>query len=111
MSTTTGASTNFLCVTHKHERVRRWVDRHPRIHYHFTPTGSSWLNLVERFFADLTSDVIRDGSFRSVPELVRAIESYLADRNADPQRYTWHTKGEAILAKIQRAKEALANVN
>ena len=53
--------------THKHERVRRWVDRHPRIHYHFTPTGSSWLNLVERFFADLTSDVIRDGSFRSVP--------------------------------------------
>ena len=72
---------------------------------------SSWLNLVERFFADLTSDVIRDGSFRSVPELVRAIESYLADRNADPQRYTWHTKGEAILAKIQRAKEALANVN
>ena len=52
--------------THKHERVRRWVDRHPRIHYHFTPTGSSWLNLVERFFADLTSDVIRDGSFRSV---------------------------------------------
>ena len=97
--------------THKHERVRRWVDRHPRIHCHFTPTGSSWLNLVERFFADLTSDVIRDGSFRSVPELVRAIESYLADRNADPQRYTWHTKGEAILAKIQRAKEALANVN
>ena len=97
--------------TDKHERVRRWVDRHPRIHYHFTPTGSSWLNLVERFFADLTSDVIRDGSFRSVPELVRAIESYLADRNADPQRYTWHTKGEAILAKIQRAKEALANVN
>ena len=97
--------------THKHERVRRWVDRHPRIHCHFTPTGSSWLNLVERFFADLTSDVIRDGSFRSVPELVRAIESYLADRNAEPQRYTWHTKGEAILAKIQRAKEALANVN
>ena len=97
--------------THKHEHVRRWVDRHPRIHYHFTPTGSSWLTLVERFFADLTSDVIRDGSFRSVPELVRAIESYLADRNADPQRYKWHTKGEAILAKIQRAKEALANVN
>ena len=99
----TSLSTNS---THKHERVRRWVDRQ-RIHCHFTPTGSSWLNLVERFFADLTSDVIRDGSFRSVPELVRAIESYLADRNADSTLHT--TKGEAILAKIQRAKEALAN--
>ena len=55
--------------THKHERVRRWLDRYPRVHCHFTPTGSSWLNLVERFFADLTGDVIREGSFRSVPEL------------------------------------------
>ncbi len=96
--------------THKHERVRRWLDRHPRVHCHFTPTSSSWLNLVERFFADLTGDVIREGSFRSVPELVRAIESYLADRNADPQPYTWRAKGEEILAKIQRAKEALAIV-
>lgn len=97
--------------THKHARVRQWLERHPRFHCHFTPTGSSWMNLVERFFADLTGDVIREGSFRSVPELIRAIEAYLVDRNASPKPYTWHAKGKEILAKIQRAKEALQNVN
>ena len=96
--------------THKHERVRRWLDLHPRFHCHFTPTSSSWLNLIERFFADLTGDVIREGSFQSVPELVRAIEAYLVDRNADPKPYRWRAKGEEILAKIQRAKVAMANV-
>ena len=96
--------------THKHVRVRQWLDHHPRFHCHFTPTSSSWLNLIERFFADLTGDVIREGSFQSVPELVRAIEAYLADRNADPKPYKWRAKGEEILAKIQRAKEALAHV-
>ena len=97
--------------THKHERVRHWLDRHPRFHCHFTPTSSSWLNLVERFFADLTGDVIREGSFQSVPELIRAIEAYLVDRNANPKPYRWRAKGEAILANIQRAKEAIANVS
>ena len=97
--------------THKHARVRQWLERHPRFHCHFTPTGSSWMNLVERFFADLTGDVICEGSFRSVPELIRAIEAYLVDRNASPKPYTWHAKGGELLAKIQRAKEALQNVN
>jgi len=97
--------------THKHERVRHWLDRHPRFHCHFTPTSSSWLNLVERFFADLTGAVIREGSFQSVPELIRAIEAYLVDRNANPKPYRWRAKGEAILANIQRAKEAIANVS
>ena len=61
--------------------MRAWLKRHPRFHLHFTPTASSWLNLVERFFADLTADVVREGNFGSVPALVSAIESYLAERN------------------------------
>src|ERR1700760_792424 len=74
---------------------------------HFTPTSSSWLNLVERFFADLTGDVIRAGSFASVDELVRDINAYLAQRNADPKPYVWRAEGAAILAKIKRARAAL----
>ncbi len=74
---------------------------------HFTPTSSSWLNLVERFFADLTEDVIRSGSFASVKELVDDINAYLAERNANPQPYKWTAKGEAILEKISRARAAL----
>jgi hypothetical protein len=74
-------------ATHKHAAVRAWLARRPRFVVHFTPTGSSWLNLVERFFADLTGDVIRAGSFASVPHLVRDIKTYLAQRNADPKPY------------------------
>lgn len=93
--------------THKHENVRAWLERHPRFHMHFTPTGSSWLNLVERFFADLTADVVRDGSFASVRELANALEAYLAQRNLKPKAYRWHAKGQEILAKIQRARLTL----
>jgi transposase len=92
--------------THKHERVREWLAKHPRFHMHFTPTGSSWLNLVERFFRDLTQDAIREGSFAHVRELTAAIETYLAQRNLAPQPYRWHKDGHAILAKIQRARAA-----
>jgi transposase len=94
--------------THKEENVRKWLSRHPRFHLHFTPTSSSWMNLVERFFGELTQDVIRDGSFSSVRQLVKDIESYLADRNLNPKPYKWKAKGEEILRKIQRAKDALA---
>ena len=73
----------------------------------FTPTNSSWLNLVERFFADLTEDVIRSGSFMSLNELVRDIKAYLAQRNAAPKPYTWNAEGAEILAKIKRARAAL----
>ena len=97
-------------ATHKHPKVRAWLDRHPRFKMHFTPTSSSWLNLVERFFADLTADVIRSGSFASVNELVADINAYLADRNVNPTPYTWTAKGEAILAKIRRARAALDNI-
>jgi transposase len=94
--------------THKEDNVQKWLARHPRFHMHFTPTSSSWLNLVERFFGELTQDVIRDGSFASVRELASDIESYLEERNLNPKPYRWKAKGEDILLKIQRAKEALA---
>ena len=91
-------------ATHKHPRVRQWLSRHPRFHLHFTPTSSSWLNLVERFFADLTQEAVREGSFISVVELVRAIEAYLAERNRNPRRYQWRASGAEILRKIQKAR-------
>jgi transposase len=94
-------------ATHKHKRVKAWLARHPRFEMHFTPTSSSWLNLVERFFGELTSDCIRDGSFKNVQELVDSIVEYLAARNETPKRYVWKAKGEEILKKIQRAKQAL----
>jgi transposase len=96
-------------ATHKHAAVRAWLAKRPRFHMHFTPTSSSWLNLVERFFADLTEDVIRSGSFGSVKELVADIRAYLAERNGAPRPYKWKAEGAAILAKIQRARTALAN--
>ena len=90
--------------THKHEKVKVWLERHPRFHMHFTPTSGSWMNLIERFFADLTCDVVRAGSFRSVRQLVKQIELYLAERNKAPKPYRWHATGEEILAKIKRAR-------
>ena len=94
-------------ATHKHKSVKAWLEKHPRFQMHFTPTSSSWLNLVERFFGELTSDCIRDGSFRSVRELAEAIAGYLSARNENPKRYVWRAKGEEILKKIQRAKQTL----
>jgi transposase len=96
-------------ATHKHAKVKAWLARHRRFHSHFTPTSSSWMNLVERFFADLTNDVIRAGSFASVPQLVRDIEAYLAARNHNPRPYAWKAEGSAILEKIKRARAALDN--
>lgn len=95
------------CSTHSNQNVRRWLAKRPRFHLHFTPTSSSWLNLVERFFSDLTQQVVREGSFASVRELAADIESYLAERNLNPQPYKWRAQGEEILRKIRRAKEAL----
>jgi len=94
-------------ATHKHPKVKAWLKRHQRFKSHFTPTSSSWMNLVERFFADLTEEVIRTGSFASVNELVRDIEAYLAERNANPRPYKWKAEGVAILDKIKRARDAL----
>ena len=93
--------------THKHWKVEAWLLRHPRVHLHFIPTSSSWLNLVERFFAEITDKAIRRGVFKNVDELVKTIEHYLAIRNADPHPYTWTASTEAILAKVARARTAL----
>ena len=97
-------------ATHKHQRVRDWLAKHARFQMHFTPTSSSWMNLVERFFGELTADCIRDGSFRSVDELAESIMDYLAARNKDPKRYVWRAKGVAILEKIELAKITLDTV-
>jgi transposase len=97
-------------ATHKHQKVREWLKRHPRVIVHFTPTGSSWMNLVERFFADLTADCVREGSFESVRDLIDAIDEFLAVRNEEPKRYVWRAKGEDILRKIEKAKAVLARI-
>jgi transposase len=94
--------------THKHPKVKAWLAKHPRMHIHFTPTSSSWMNLVERFFRDLTEDVVRDGSFGSTRQLTEAIVAYLAERNLNPVRYEWRAQGAEILEKIQRARQKLA---
>jgi hypothetical protein len=78
-------------ATHKHAEVKRWLAKHPRFHMHFTPTSSSWLNLIERFFRDLT-DLITARSFASVGELSDAIIAFLAERNKNAKRYVWHAK-------------------
>ena len=96
-------------ATHKHAKVEAWLARHPRFEMHFTPTSRSWLNLVERFFADLTA-VIRAGSFASVAVLRREIVRHLAAHNEDPRPYRWTAKGEDVLAKIKRARARLAEV-
>ena len=94
-------------ATHKHAAVKAWLAKRRRFHIHFTPTGSSWMNLVERFFADITEDAIRDGSFTSVRKLIAAIEEYLTLRNEEPKRYLWRAKRKEILEKIQRARLAM----
>ena len=97
-------------ATHKTPAVKRWLKRHPRFHLHFTPTSSSWLNLVERFFRDLTQEVVLPGSFASVQELKDAIFAYLDERNLSPKRYIWKAKGEEVLAKIKQARERLNDI-
>jgi len=94
-------------ATHKHENVRKWLERHPRFKMHYTPTSSSWLNLVERFFGEITRDCIRDGSFKSVQSLEKAMNEYIAVHNENPRRFVWHAQGEKILRKINRARTAL----
>lgn len=93
--------------THKSPPVRRWLARHPRFHLHFTPTGSSWVNLVERWFREITQKRIRRGSFESLDALVAAINAYLAEYNRAPNRFVWTKDADMILAKINRCKAAL----
>jgi len=93
--------------THKHPRVHSWVRRHPRVHLHFLPTSSSWLNRVERWFRELTDKRIRRGSFHNVRELVAAIREYVDHHNQTPRVFTWTASVESILVKVAKCKEAL----
>jgi transposase len=98
-------------ATHKHATVRAWLERHPRVTLHFTPTSASWLNLVERLFAELTQRRLRRGVFRAVKELEDAIYAYLAYRNQDPRPFTWTASVQDILDKVKRAKETLGTLH
>jgi len=91
---------------HKHPKVKRWLARHPRFHVYFTPTSSSWLNMVERFFRDLTQNQLRRGIFRDVEDLISAIAKYIALHNQNPKPFVWTAKATDILEKVTRARIA-----
>jgi len=95
--------------THKHPKVQKWLARHPRFHMHFTPTSASWLNMVERFFRSLTTDRLRRGVFRSVPELTAAIEEYVRLHNENPKPFIWTAKATDIPQKVIRANRRLSS--
>jgi len=97
-------------ATQKHPNVVKWLKRHRRFHLHFTPTRSSWLNVIERWFRDITQDRIRNGVFRSVAELEQAIRDYIAHHNAHPKTFVWTKKAEDMLAKVARARSALNKI-
>lgn len=94
-------------ATHKHPRVQSWLRKRPRFHMHFTPTSSSWLNLVERWFRDLTDKRIRRGTFTNVAKLQAAIQAYIDEHNQDPKAFKWTAKAEVILEKVRRARAVL----
>ena len=96
--------------THKHANVMAWLEQHPRFHLHFTPTASSWLNMVERFFAEITRKRIRRGVFKSLTDLEIAIYKYLAEHNEHPKPFVWTATTNDILAKVDKARDALKAV-
>jgi transposase len=96
-------------ATHKHPAVQAWLAKHPRFNMHFTPTSASWLNMVERFFRDLTTERLRRGVFTSVPELVSAIDEYVAHHNVDPKPFIWTKSARDILQKVIRANSRLSS--
>jgi transposase len=98
-------------ATHKHANVKKWLAKHPRFHLHFTPTSTSWLNMVEMFFGKLTDKAIRRGIFQSVPDLIDAIETYLAAHNANPKPFQWTTTTDQILEKVRRGRVTLDAIN
>ena len=96
-------------ATHKHPTVQKWLAKHPRFHMHFTPTSASWLNMVERFFRDITVNRLRRGVFTSVPELVAAIDEYVAHHNINPKPFIWTKSAADILQKVIRANSRLSS--
>jgi transposase len=94
-------------ATHKHENVKRWLEKHKRFHVRFTPTSASWLNMVERFFRDLTSNQLRRGVFRDLEQLIMAIGEYIDGHNQNPKPFIWTAKANDILQKVTRAQAVL----
>lgn len=94
-------------ATHKHAKVKAWQKRNPRFHIHFTPTSASWLNMVERFFRDITDKAIRRGVFHNVPDLITAIENYIETHNSDPKPFIWTATAADILEKVKRGRSKL----
>ena len=97
--------------THKHEKVKTWLEKHLRFKLHFTPTSSSWLNLIERWFVKLTDKRIRRGTFYSVDDLIQAIHDYLSENNQNPKPFLWTATAEQILEKVNRCKAILETVH
>jgi len=97
-------------ATHKHPKVQAWLKRHRRFHMHFIPTSSSWLNLVERWFREITDKRIRRGVFKSVEQLIAAIQAYIDNHNSDPKPFVWTAKAQDILEKVGRARAALDKI-
>jgi transposase len=94
-------------ATHKHEKVKRWLKRHPRFHVHFIPTSSSWLNIVEGFFRNLDQKHLKRGVFQNVPGLIKAIMGYIEDHNRAPRPIVWTAAADSILQKVGRARAEL----
>jgi len=97
--------------THKHPNVKEWLEKHPRFHLHFTPTSSSWLNLVERWFGEITRKRIRRGVFKSLSDLVKAIEDYINSNNQNPKPFVWTKKAEDILEKVSHCKAIMETLH
>jgi len=106
----TEGEVHLICdnyATHKHAKVQAWARRNPRFLFHFTPTGASWLNMVERFFRDLSENALRRGSFYNVDDLTGAILEYINQHNDAPKPFIWTASARDILAKVKRARKAL----
>ena len=111
-STPKAKSLHLICdnyATHKHPNVKAWLAKHPRFQMHFTPTSASWLNMVERFFRDLTTQQLRRGVFTSVPELIQTIDGYISEHNRKPKPFIWTAKASDILQKVVRANRRLSS--
>ena len=107
-----GKDIHIICdnyATHKHENVKRWLEKHKRFHVHFTPTSSSWLNMIERFFRDLTQNRLRRGVFQDLEQLIMGIGDYIDGHNKNPKPFIWTAKASDILEKVTRAQAVLNN--
>jgi transposase len=97
--------------THKHPKVQKWLNRHPRFHMHFIPTSSSWVNMVERWFAEISRKRIRRGSFKNVKELISTIKQYIESHNQNPKIFVWTASVESIMNKIKITKDLLETLH